>query len=80
MDKPGTHTSVEAVAAAGELLIRAAAAIGRLPAAEQNRLNDATEGKLIGGITWAIEAAAQTAPALRESLRRHPPEGFTGKL
>lgn len=80
MDKSETQISVEAVTAAGELLIRAAAAIGRLPAVEQNRLNDATEGKLIGGITWAIEAAAQTAPALRESLRGHPPEGFIGKL
>lgn len=80
MNQPETNLPSDTVAAAGELLIRAAAHLGTLPPGEQARLNDVTEGKLVDGLTWAIQAAAEVAPQLRTSLERHPPRGFIGKI
>ena len=80
MEQPESRTATAVVAAAGELLIRAAARLGNLSAAEQARLNVASEGKLIDGLTWAIQAAVEVAPELRSSLKRHPPQGFIGKF
>ena len=70
-------TKVQAkVAEAGELLIRAAAALGTLTGEEQAELAIATDGKLSDCIAFAIAGAAQVSPAVAESLRTHAPAGF----
>ena len=70
-------TIANKVAQAGELLIRAAAVIGTLTKEEQEQLNAMTEGKLPDCLAWAIEGAALISPAVAESLKTHPPVGFT---
>lgn len=65
-----------AVSTAGELMIRAVAAIGRLSQAERDALSQASEGKVEECLVWALEGAAKVSPAIRESLRTHPPEGI----
>ncbi len=68
------------VAEAGELLIRAAAALGTLSRYEQQALVAVTEGKLVDSLAWAIEGAAMVSPEVVESLRTHPPAGFIGEI
>lgn len=60
----------------GELLIRAAAVLGTLNGYQLAALSSATDGKLVAGITAALEAAAVVSPQVVESLRTHPPKGF----
>lgn len=63
---------------AGELLIRAAAVIGTLPAEEQESLNLLTEGAVPDFLKFAIEGVAANSQRIRESLKTHPPAGFLG--
>lgn len=68
----------EAVSAAGELLIRAAAVLGTLPKGDLVALGEATEGKLTDCLAWAIEGAASVSPSVKASLKSHGPAGFLG--
>ncbi|HEP8974313.1 TPA: hypothetical protein VDU83_006742 [Pseudomonas aeruginosa] len=70
------QTVEQKVAQAGELLIRAAAVLGTLPADTQRALCDQTHGKLIDCLGWAIEGAAQISAQTRDSLKATPPRGF----
>lgn len=65
-----------AVATAGELMIRAAATLGTLTREEQERLSEATDGKLTHCLAWAVEGAAGLSHEVAESMKRHPPSGF----
>jgi len=67
----------EAVATAGELLIRAVAAIGALSPADLEAISRETEGKLPDCLLWALAGAGTISPAVRESLTTHPPKGVT---
>lgn len=66
----------EKIDAAGELLIRAAAALGSLTAEEQLALNSATDGGAIDSLGFALQAMSKLSPSVRNSLKTHPPEGF----
>ena len=68
--------TLEAVATAGELLIRAGAVLGRLSHAQQVALADATLGALPNSIVDALDAAESVSPHVAESLRSHPPLGL----
>lgn len=72
--------AVEAVATAGELLIRAAAVLGKLTPKELEALAEATEGKLPGAIGWALEGAVAVSPQVRESLSTHAPQGWDVRI
>lgn len=67
----------DAVANVGELLIRAAAVLGALHPGDQKRINRLTGGALHQGISQALDATSAISPRTRESLRAHPPSGFT---
>lgn len=64
------------VAEVGELLIRAAAALGTLNGYQLAALTSATGGQLVDGISSSLRVAACVSPQVRESLRTHPPRGF----
>lgn len=66
-----------AVATAGELLIRAVAAIAALSEADMQAISSKTEGKLPDCLLWALAGAGTISPAVRESLTTHPPKGVT---
>lgn len=75
------HKEIESkVAHAGELLIRAAAVIGTLPAEEQEHINRISNGQLVDAIAVAIRAAAAISPQVSESLKTHGPAGFQGRI
>ncbi len=72
--------TVEAVATAGELLIRAAAVLGKLTPEDLEALSQATQGKLPGSIGWALEGAAEVSQQTRESLITHTPSGWDVRI
>ncbi|MFN9473118.1 hypothetical protein [Acidovorax sp.] len=72
MDTYNTKLTVNMV---GELLIRAAAAIGRLSPQEQAQLAAATDG-MPADLAKALSSCAAASESVRKSLRTHPPAGF----
>ena len=72
--------AVAQAAMAGEFLIRAAAAIGTLPAATQQALDQAGGRKIIAGLGIAMQGLTTVAPALAEHSRCHPPQGYIGRV
>lgn len=70
--------TLEKVAHAGELLIRAAAVLGTLPADQQEALRQSTDGSLPDAIILALQGAKSVSPQIRESLTTHPPVGLIG--
>ena len=69
--------SVDAIVAhAGELLIRAAAVIGRLSTAQLEEVRQRTDGGLPDSLGFALKATARISTQVRESLLTHPPAGF----
>lgn len=62
---------------AGELVIRACAVIGTLTIEQQRAVHAATGGRLSDSLASALDTAAGVSPALRQSLRTHPPRGFS---
>jgi hypothetical protein len=66
----------DAVAHAGELLIRAASVLGALSPTDQKRIRSLTESALHQGIQTALDATCAISPRTRESLTTHPPRGF----
>lgn len=64
------------VAHAGELLIRAAAVIGRLTPEQLEEVRQRTDGGLPDSLGFALKAAERISPQVRKSLRTHPPAGF----
>lgn len=65
------------VAMAGELLIRAAAAIGSLTPKQQESLQQATDGSLPDSLLFALNSASRISEQTRDSLRSHPPAGIS---
>lgn len=65
---------LEAVSAAGQHLIRAAAILGTLPAEDQLRL--ATSSELPSLLAAALKSAEQLSPEVKRSLKSHPPAGY----
>lgn len=72
--------AIAQAAMAGEFLIRAAAAIGTLPAATQQALDLAGGRKIIAGLGIAMQGLSTVAPALIVHARCHPPQGFIGRV
>ncbi len=70
--------TVEAVAHAGELLIRAAAVLGTLSPEQQEALRVATDGSMPDSIIFALQGAKSVSPQIVESLKTHPPIGLAG--
>ncbi len=68
--------TIEKVSHAGELLIRAAAVLGTLPADQQQALRLATDGNLPDTLAFALRGAKEVSPQIAESLRTHPPGGL----
>jgi hypothetical protein len=76
-----TQATIDAVSRAGELLIRAAAALGALPRDVQIELGALSHGKMLTVcLDKAIDAAAELSPSVRDSLHAHPPAGFVGPV
>jgi hypothetical protein len=71
--------AIEALVCAGEHLIQALAAIGRLSEDDRTALAAASNHTLPDLLVRSLECAAAVAPGLRKSLRTHPPAGFTAK-
>lgn len=69
--------TADAVSAAGELLIRAAATLGRLNGAQLAAVAEASGGDLPSTVLEALGAAAKLSPSVAESLKRHPPAGLS---
>ncbi len=67
---------LEKVAVVGELLIRAAAAIGILSKDDQLALDQATNGELRKHLALCLGVAAKNSTEVASSLRSHPPVGF----
>ena len=65
------------VAMAGELLIRAAAALGSLSEKDQALVRQVSGGVIGFGIAQALHACKAISPQIEQSLRNHPPQGFT---
>jgi hypothetical protein len=70
------QASLPAVSMAGELLIRAAAALGTLDPSALEALRGNAESNIVGGIALALNAAANLSPSVKQSLDRYPPAGF----
>lgn len=68
--------TIETVAHAGELLIRAAAVLGTLPEHQQEVLRQVTDGNLPDAIVLALRGAKAVSPQIAESLTTHPPVGL----
>jgi hypothetical protein len=66
------------VSRAGELLIQAAATLGTLTPAQQEKLRIATDGALPDGIVFALRGAKSVSTQVSESLKSHPPQGLQG--
>lgn len=67
-------TTLEAAAVAGELLIRAAATLGRLSPEQQALL--AKQSALPELLASSLTAAQALSPEVGESMRTHGPRGF----
>jgi len=67
--------TMEAADAAGQLLIRAAATLARLSAAQQHAL--AAASALPAHLAAALRAAEALSPEVRRSMHAHPPHNFT---
>lgn len=70
-----TSNDMQTVDVVGELLIRAAAAIGRLSPDEQEQLAASTGG-MPADLAKALCSCAAASESVRKSLRSHPPAGF----
>lgn len=68
---PKTH---EAVAAAGQLLLRAAATLGTLTPEQQARL--AQVSGLPALLSASLQSAAHLSPDVRRAAKASPPRGF----
>lgn len=66
----------DAIANAGELLIRAAAVLGALHPGDQKRIRMHTDSAVHEGIQKSLDAICAISPRTRESMRTHPPKGF----
>lgn len=66
--------TMAAVATSGELLIRAAAALGTLTPEQQAALG--SESELATHLHAALQTAASLSEDVRRSLKRHPPRNF----
>lgn len=66
--------TMAAVSTAGELLIRAAAALGTLTPEQQAALGSQCE--LASHLKAALETAASLSEEVRRSLATHPPRNF----
>jgi hypothetical protein len=73
---PLDEKTLQAVAFAGEMLIRAGAALGALTKAQQAALADSTQGALPNAIVEALDAAKAVSPSVAQSLQTHPPIGL----
>ncbi len=70
----------EAVATAGELLIRAAAVLGALSPQDLQTISEESEGKLPDCLGWSLTGAAALSTQVRDSLATHPPKGWDVRL
>lgn len=68
--------TLDAVAFASKMLIRAGAALGALSKSQQVALADATDGVLPNSIAEALEAVKSLSPTVAQSMRTHPPLGL----
>ncbi|MFK4705687.1 hypothetical protein ABIC83_002526 [Roseateles asaccharophilus] len=76
---PSTAKEItEAASRAGELLIRAAAALGTLSREDQMLLDAAAGGGIAHGVSAALTGISKLSDQLVDSLKRHPPAGFIG--
>lgn len=71
----GLLSSVDKVAEVGELLIRAAAALGTLQPQQQEENKE-----LILMVTYALSLAAKGNNSVSKSLLTHPPQGLVREL
>jgi hypothetical protein len=74
MTMPIDDQTLEAASAAGQLLIRAAAALATLSEEQPRSLAGASA--LPALLAASLNSAAQLSSGVRSSLKRHPPAGF----
>lgn len=70
------QTTLDKVAHAGELLIRAAAVLGTMTSDQQEALRQVTDGSLPDAIVLALRGAKAVSPQIADSLTTHPPVGL----
>lgn len=66
--------TLEAAAAAGQLLLRAAATLGTLSTEQQAQLSQSSA--LPALLAASLRSAEQLCPDVRRSMKAHPPKGF----
>ena len=68
--------TLDKIAQASELVIRAAAVLGTLSDDQQRAVHAATQGHLPHSLAGFLRHARKLSPAVEESLRTHPPLGL----